>query len=82
MPTNKDFNLVDSQQRNGDWFQIHNIKPDAKVDGMPHTHFPKQHNQSRTREIKRTDGADIDHADELLRGGVMREPRNRSDSGG
>lgn len=82
MPTNKDFNLVDSNKKGGDWFQIHNKHTDAKVGGSPHTHFPKQHGGSRTREIKRTDGGDLDYADNALRNGTMRERRNRGDKGG
>lgn len=82
MPTNKDFNLVGSNNKGGDWFQIHNKHTDAKVDGSPHTHYPKRHDSNTTREIKRTDGADLDHADNILRNGTMRERRNRSDKGG
>lgn len=82
MPTNKDFNLVDSSNKGGDWFQIHNKHTDAKVDGSPHTHYPKQHDRNRTREIKRTDGTDLDYADNMLRNGTMRERRNRRDDGG
>ncbi|ASP38602.1 hypothetical protein CHH28_07895 [Bacterioplanes sanyensis] len=82
MPTNKDFNLVDSNKQGGDWFQIHNKHTDAKVDGSPHTHYPKQHANSRTREIKSTDGADIDRADQALRDGLMRERLDRKDKGG
>jgi len=82
LPTNKDFNLVDSNKKGGDWLQIHNKHTDAKVDGSPHTHFPKQHGKSRTREIKRTDGGDIDRADSALRNGSMRQRKNRGDKGG
>ena len=82
MPTNKDFNLVDSNKKGGDWFQIHNKHTDAKVAGSPHTHYPKQHGGSRTREIKRTDGRDLDYADSSLRDGTMRQRINRSDKGG
>lgn len=35
-----------------------------------------------TREIKQTDGADLDRADEALRDGTMRERKNRRDKGG
>jgi hypothetical protein len=66
MPTNKDFNLVDSNKAGGDWFQIHNNHTDAKVNGSPHTHYPKQHDLNTTREIKKTDGADLDHATTYL----------------
>lgn len=82
MPTSKDFNLVDSNEKGGDWFQIHNKHTDAAVDGSPHTHYPKRHDRNTTREIKRTDGADLDHADNVLRSRVMRERRSRSDKGG
>jgi len=85
MPTNKDFNLVDSNvstNKGGDWFQIHNNHTDAKVDGLPHTHFPVRHNKSTTREIKRTNGQDLDRADNLLRNGQMRERLRRNDKGG
>jgi RHS repeat-associated protein len=81
MPTNKDFNLVDSKKQ-GDWFQIHNTHTDAKAPGISHTHFPERHHQSTTREIKRTSGSDIDKADGLLRSGQMRERLNRGDKGG
>ncbi len=43
MPTNKDFNLVDSNKKGSDWFQIHNKHTDAKVNGSTHTHYPEQH---------------------------------------
>jgi hypothetical protein len=43
MPTNKEFNLVDSNKKGGDWFQIHNKHTDAKVGGSPYYHYPKQH---------------------------------------
>ncbi|WP_194165961.1 SpvB/TcaC N-terminal domain-containing protein [Shewanella sp. YLB-07] len=82
MPTNKDFNLVDSNKKGGDWFQIHNKHTDAKVGGSPHSHYPKQHGKNRTREIKRTDGGDLDRADNALRNGTMRERQNRGDKGG
>ncbi|WP_456295099.1 hemagglutinin repeat-containing protein [Vibrio sp. AK197] len=82
MPTNKDFNLVDSNKKGGDWFQIHNKHTDAKVNGSPHTHYPEQHGRSRTREIKTTDGSDLDYADNALRNGTMRERKNRGDKGG
>jgi len=82
MPTNKDFNLVDSTKKGGNWFQIHNKHMDAKVDGSPHTHYPMQHDGSRTREIKNTDGSDLDFADKALKDGSMRERLNRSDDGG
>lgn len=81
MPTNKDFNLVDSKKP-GDWFQVHNTHADAKAPGLSHTHFPKPHNQSTTREIRTTSGSDIDNADNLLRSGQMRERINRRDKGG
>jgi hypothetical protein len=82
LPTNKDFNLVDSNKNGGDWFQIHNKHTDAKVGGSPHSHYPKQHGKNRTREIKRTDGGDLDRADNALRNGTMRERKNRGDKGG
>jgi len=82
MSASKDINLVDSNNKGGDWFQIHNIKPDAKIDGMPHTHFPEHHDRNRTRGIKRTDGRDLDKADNSLRSGEMRERTNRRDTGG
>ena len=82
MPTNKDFNLVDSNKKGGDWFQIHNKHTDAKVNGSPHTHYPEQDGRSRTREIKTTDGSDLDYADNALRNGTMRERKNRGDKGG
>jgi hypothetical protein len=82
MPTNKDFNLVDSNKKGGDWLQIHNLHTDAKVDGSPHTHYPERHDLNTNREIKRTDGADLDRADNMLRNGIMRERKNRSDKGG
>jgi hypothetical protein len=44
LPTNKDFNLVDSMKP-GDWFQIHNKHTDAKAPGISHTHFPERHQQ-------------------------------------
>jgi hypothetical protein len=53
MPTNKDFNLVDSKKP-GDWFQIHNKHTDAKAPGISHTHFPERHQQRTTREIRTT----------------------------
>lgn len=81
MPTNKDFNLVDSKKP-GDWLQIHNTHADAKAPGISHTHFPRRHNQSTTREIRTTSGSDIDKADGLLRSGQMRERLNRTDKGG
>jgi hypothetical protein len=81
MPTNKDFNLVDSK-RSGNWFQIHNTHAGAKAPGVSHAHFPQQHNQSTTREIRTTSGSDIDKADGLLRSGQMRERFNRADKGG
>lgn len=81
MPTNKDFNLVDSKKP-GDWFQIHNKHTDAKAPGISHTHFPEVHRQSTTREIRSTSGSDIDKADSLLRSGQMRERLNRGDKGG
>jgi len=81
MPTNKDFNLVDSKKP-GDWFQIHNTHTDAKAPGVSHTHFPQRHHQSTTREIKTTSSSDIDKADSLLRSGQMRERLNRADKGG
>ncbi len=82
MPTNKDFNLVDSNKKNGDWFQIHNTHTDAKAPGNPHTHYPEQHDLNRTREIRNTTGADLDKADDLLKTGQMRERINRGDRGG
>ncbi len=82
IPTNKDFNLVDSHKKGGDWFQIHNNHNDAKVGGSPHTHYPLQHGHSRTREIKRTNGADLDKADSALKSGAMRVRKNRRDKGG
>ena len=82
MPTNKDFNLVDSNKNGGDWFQIHNNHSDAKAPGLSHTHYPKSHNKSTTREIKTTTGADIDKAGGLLKSGSMRERVNRNDKGG
>lgn len=81
MPTNKDFNLVDSKKQ-GDWFQIHNTHTDAKAPGISHTHFPERHRHSTTREIRTTSGSDIDKADGLLRSGQMRERLNRGDKGG
>ena len=81
MPTNKDFNLVDSKKP-GDWFQIHNTHTDAKAPGISHTHFPERYRQRTTREIRSTSGSDIDKADGLLRSGQMRERLNRGDKGG
>lgn len=83
MPTNKDFNLVDSNVKGGDWFQIHNKHADAKVDSSsPHSHFPQQHGKRRSREIKQTDGADLDRVDNELRNGTMRIRKSRGDKGG
>ncbi|MDN7134975.1 RHS repeat-associated core domain-containing protein [Pseudidiomarina terrestris] len=85
MPTNQDFNLVDTQtptNKGGDWMQIHNTHTDAKVDTTPHTHSPKVHNQNTTREISVTSGADLDKADEALKSGEMRLRANRQDKGG
>jgi RHS repeat-associated protein len=85
MPTNKDFNLVDTQtptNQGGDWMQIHNTHTDAKVDANPHTHSPQVHSQSTTREISATTGADLDKADQALKSGAMRERLNRKDKGG
>lgn len=82
MSTNKDVNLVDTQQAGGSWFQIHNTHNDMKVNSVPHTHFPTIHLKSVVREIKKTDGADLDKADKLLRDGTMRERTGRKDRGG
>ena len=82
MSTSKDVNLVDSNKKDGKWLQIHNTHTDAKVAGSPHTHFPKTHDRSTTREIKPTDGADLDKADEALKSGAMRYRTNRKDRGG
>nr|WP_255324585.1 hypothetical protein [Budvicia aquatica] len=81
MPTSKDVNLVDAQQEGGSWFQIHNTHNDMKVNSVPHTHFPTIHLKSIVREIKKTDGADLDKADKLLRDGTMRERIGRKDRG-
>jgi hypothetical protein len=82
MPTNKDYNLVDSNKVGGEWLQIHNTHTDAKAIGTSHTHFPIRHNSSTTREIKTTTGSDIDRADRMLKSGAMRERAGRSDKGG
>jgi len=82
LPTNKDFNLVDAKKKDGDWLQVHSTHTDAKAGGNPHTHWPTRHNNSRRRETARSDGTDLDLADDSLRGGTMRERTNRSDHGG
>lgn len=82
LPTNKDFNLVDANKQNGDWLQIHSTHTDFKGGAGTHTHFPKINNRNTTREIKQTDGADLDRADRSLRDGSLRERRNRKDRGG
>lgn len=82
LPTNKDVNLVDSKTKDGDFLQIHNNHTDKKVDGSPHTHYPKQHDGNRTREIKPTDSKDIEKADKGVKNGTLRERADRSDKGG
>ncbi|MFO1217590.1 MAG: RHS repeat-associated core domain-containing protein [Burkholderiaceae bacterium] len=81
IPTNKDFNLVDSRKP-GDWFQIHSTHTDGKAPGVSHTHFPETHQKSTSREARTTSGSDIDKADYLIRSGQMRERLNRKDLGG
>lgn len=82
MSTNKDYNLVDSKEKGGSWFQIHNTHSDAKAPGGPHTHYPEKHDKNTTREIKETTGNDMDKADAALKSGDMRERINRQDRGG
>mgnify|MGYP000414201716 CR=1 FL=1 len=83
LPTNKDFNLVDSKSADsGGFLQIHSTHTDGKAPGISHTHHPEHHQKSRTRETTTTSGAWIDEADRRLRSGEMRERRNRRDKGG
>ena len=88
MPTNKNYDLVDSQiptNKGGSWIQIHNTHIH---DGLtPHTHFPEvsvgENGYARTdRRYKATDASDIEYADKVLRDGSMRERINRKDKGG
>jgi len=81
MSTKKDYNLVDSNQQNGDWFQIHNTHGHGDL-GKPHTHFPEQHGPRRVRRDKQTNGDDLDFADQKLRDGSLRERTGRKDKGG
>ena len=60
----------------------HSTHTDAKAGGDPHTHWPTQHNQNRRRETARSDGTDLEIADDSLRNGTMRERTNRGDHGG
>ena len=88
MPTNKDYNLVDSQiptNQGGDWIQIHNTH---MHDGLtPHTHFPEisigENGHGKTnRRYKATDASDIEYVDKVIRDGSMRERVNKRDKGG
>lgn len=81
MSTKKDYNLVDTKQENGDWFQIHNTHGHGDL-GKTHTHFPEQHGQRRVRRDRKTNGSDMDFADQKLRDGSMRERTGRKDKGG
>ena len=79
--TNKDYNLVDTKQKNGDWFQIHNTHNHGDLD-KTHTHFPVQHGQRRVHRDRQTSGSDMDFADRKLRERTMRERTGRKDKGG
>jgi hypothetical protein len=89
MPTNKDFNLVDTRiptgKEGGDWFQIHNTEGHGTL-GNPHTHYPEINTNGNVGSTVRRDvpttAQDIDKADDLLRNGTMRERINRKDKGG
>ena len=88
MPTNKNYDLVDSKtptNQGGDWIQIHNTH---LHDGLkPHTHFPKRNIAENgrvrvDRKYKETDIKDIEYVDKVLRDGTMRERVNKKDKGG